>query len=137
MGKSYAKLLTSEEMEESTQIQPYIFTEMTYHDVYNPMRAVRSENLKYIKNFEHEKIINLSEEDYGDPEKVGREISKNPKVESVDICTGEHELFVKLRTKDSDEYYELIKRWVKKFKVKKIVSITSLKQLKTEFVEID
>jgi len=81
--------------------------------------------------------INLSEEDYGDPEKIGREIAKDSRVESVDVCTGGHELFVKLRTKDSDEYYELIKSWVRKFKLKKTVSITSLKQLKTEFVGID
>lgn len=80
--------------------------------------------------------INLSEENYGDPEKIGREIAKDSRVESVDVCTGGHELFVKLRTKDSDEYYELIKNWVKKFRLKKTVSTTSLKQLKTEFVGI-
>ena len=80
--------------------------------------------------------INLSKEDYGNPEKVGKEIAKDHRVESVDICTGEYELFVKLRTKDAEEYYELIKSWVKKFNLKKTVSITSLKQLKTEFVEM-
>ena len=54
----------------------------------------------------------------------------------MDVCTGGYELFVKLRTKVADEYYELIKSWIKKFNFKKTVSITSLKQLKTEFVEI-
>ena len=81
--------------------------------------------------------INLSEGNYADPEKVGREMAKDQRVESVDVCTGGYELLVKLRTKDSDEYYELIKDWVKKFKLKKTVSITSLRQLKTEFVEVD
>jgi Lrp/AsnC family transcriptional regulator, leucine-responsive regulatory protein len=80
--------------------------------------------------------IGLSKEDYGDPEKIGKELAKDSRVESVDVCTGGYELFVKLRTKDADEYYELIKSWIKKFNFKKTVSITSLKQLKTEFVEI-
>jgi len=81
--------------------------------------------------------INLSQEDYGDPEKVGRELAKDSRVESVDICTGGYELVVKLRTKDIDEYYETIKDWVKKYKFTKTISVTSLKQLKTEFVELE
>lgn len=56
MGNSYASLLTSEIIEETTEIHSYIFTEMTYHDRYNPMRAVRSERFKYIKNYEAEKV---------------------------------------------------------------------------------
>jgi Lrp/AsnC family leucine-responsive transcriptional regulator len=81
-------------------------------------------------------FINLSQEDYADPEKVGKEIAKDSRVESVDVCTGEHELIVKLRTKDIDEYYAVIKEWVRKFKFKKTSSVTSLKQIKTEFVNL-
>ncbi|MBD3185755.1 sulfatase-like hydrolase/transferase [Candidatus Bathyarchaeota archaeon] len=51
-GKSYASLLLSREMEEQTEIREYVFTELTYHDIYNPMRAVRTKKLKYIKVFE-------------------------------------------------------------------------------------
>jgi Lrp/AsnC family leucine-responsive transcriptional regulator len=82
-------------------------------------------------------FINLSQEDYADPEKVGKEIAKDSRVESVDVCTGGSELVVKLRTKDIDEYYETIKGWVKKFNFKQTNSITSLKQIKTEFVKLE
>jgi DNA-binding Lrp family transcriptional regulator len=82
-------------------------------------------------------FINLSQEAYADPEKIGEELAKDSRVESIDVCTGEYELIVKLRTKDIDEYYAAIKEWVKKFKFRKTVSMTSLKQIKTEFVEIE
>ena len=81
-------------------------------------------------------FINLSREDYGDPEKIAKELAKDSRVESVDVCTGDYELLIKLRTKDIDEYYEFIKDAVKKFKFSKTVSVTSLKQIKTEFVEL-
>ena len=70
-------------------------------------------------------FVNLSPENYGDPEKVAREIAKDNRVESIDVCTGENELLIKLRTKDIDEYYETIKQWVQKFKFVKTSSVTS------------
>ena len=79
-------------------------------------------------------LINLSKDDYADPEKVGGELALDPKVESIDICTGEHELLVKLRTKDIDEYYEWVKTKIKKYGFSKTESLTSLKQIKSEFV---
>src|SRR3989338_10899153 len=79
-------------------------------------------------------FINLSQENYADPEKVAKELAKDLRVESIDVCTGEYELLVKLRTKDIDEYYITIKEWVRKFGFSKTTSITSLKQIKTEFV---
>ncbi|MAG39735.1 hypothetical protein CMI41_02100 [Candidatus Pacearchaeota archaeon] len=82
-------------------------------------------------------FINLSDGDYGDPEKVAAELAKDPRVESVDVVTGEHELIVKLRTKDIDEYYETIKAWVQKYKFRQTNSISSLKQVKAEFVEME
>jgi len=81
-------------------------------------------------------LINLSPEKYGNPEEIASLIAKNPNVESVDICTGEHELIVKLRSKDIDEYYAFVKYAVKKYGFTKVVSMTSLKQIKTEFVEL-
>jgi Lrp/AsnC family transcriptional regulator len=81
-------------------------------------------------------FVNLSKENYGDPEKVAKEIAKDTRVESVDVCTGDYELLIKLRTKDIDEYYTLIKEWIKRFEFSKTTSVTSLKQIKTEFVEI-
>ena len=82
-------------------------------------------------------LINLSQEKYGNPEQIAKEIAKDNKVESVDICTGEYELLIKLRTKDIDEYYEWVKYAIKKYSFSKTISITSLKQVKTEFVSID
>lgn len=82
-------------------------------------------------------FINVSQESYSDPEKIGSELAKDPRVESVDVCTGEYELIVKLRTKDIDEYYTTIKEWVKKFRFRKTSSMTSLKQIKTEFVRLE
>lgn len=81
-------------------------------------------------------FINLSKENYADPEKVGKELAKDSRVESIDVCTGDYEMLVKLRTKDIDEYYATIKEWIKRFGFVKTVSMTSLKQIKSEFVEI-
>ncbi|MAG38405.1 hypothetical protein CMI45_03415 [Candidatus Pacearchaeota archaeon] len=81
-------------------------------------------------------LVNLSDDNYGEPEGVAQELAKDPRVESIDICTGDYELIIKLRTKDIDEYYEWIKNTVHKFKFSKSYSITSLKQVKTEFVEL-
>jgi len=81
-------------------------------------------------------LVNLLQEKYADPEEVAKQIAKDPKVESVDICTGDYELLLKLRTKNIDEYYEWVKKAIKKYSFSKTVSITSLKQLKTEFVAL-
>ena len=81
-------------------------------------------------------MINLIPEKYGDPEDAAKLIAKDPRVEGVDICTGEFELLVKLRTKDIDEYYDYVKHAIKRYGFTKTVSITSLKQVKTEFVEL-
>jgi DNA-binding Lrp family transcriptional regulator len=82
-------------------------------------------------------FVNLSQEDYGNPEKIAKEIAKDSRVESVDIVTGDYELLIKLRTKDIDEYYAWIKENVKKFNFAKTTSIASLHQVKSEFVKIE
>jgi len=82
-------------------------------------------------------MVNLSHEEYGKPEDTAKEIAKDSRVESIDICTGDFEILLKLRTKDIDEYYEFIKYITQKHKLSKVVSITSLKQIKTEFVDLD
>ena len=81
-------------------------------------------------------MINLSQETYGDPESIAKQLAKDPKVERVDICTGDYELIIKLRNKDIDEYYEFMKHIIKKHKFRKSVSMNSLKQVKTGFVEL-
>src|SRR3989338_56137 len=81
-------------------------------------------------------MVNLIQEKYAEPEEVAKELAKDPRVESIDICTGDYELLVKLRTKDIDEYYEYVKNAIKRHGFAKTISVTSLKQIKTEFVEL-
>jgi len=81
-------------------------------------------------------LISLSPDEYGNPEKVGKELSKHPEIESVDIITGDWEIVLKVRVKDQDEYYNLVKNVISRKGVEKIKSLLSMKQLKTEFVEV-
>lgn len=80
-------------------------------------------------------LISLSPDEYGDPEKIGKELAKHPEIESVDIATGDWEIVIKVRAKDQDAYYDLVKNVISRKGVIKIKTLTSLKQLKTEFVE--
>ena len=82
-------------------------------------------------------FVNLGKEDYGDPEKIAKELAKDSRVESIDIVTGDYELIVKLRTKDIDEYYQTIKDWIRKFGFGKTTSVASLHQIKSEFVKLE
>ncbi len=81
-------------------------------------------------------LISLSPDEYGDPEKIGKELAKHPEIESVDIATGDWEMIVKVRTKDQDAYYDFVKNVISRKGVTKIKTLTSLKQVKTEFVEL-
>ena len=81
-------------------------------------------------------LISLSPDEYGNPERIGAELAKHPEIESVDIITGDWEIALKVRTKDQDAYYDFVKRVISRKGVTKIKTLTSLKQLKTEFVEM-
>jgi DNA-binding Lrp family transcriptional regulator len=93
--------------------------------------------------FDHQKInqgfcafvmISISAEEYGDPERIAKELVKNENIESVDICTGTWEIIIKVRAKDQAEYYDLVKNFISRKGITKIITISSLKQLKSEFV---
>ncbi|WP_445487602.1 sulfatase family protein [Niallia sp. 03133] len=47
-GKSFASLIKGEE----SYIREEFFCELTWHDRYHPMRGVRTDHYKYVKNFE-------------------------------------------------------------------------------------
>lgn len=81
-------------------------------------------------------LISLAPDEYGNPERIGKALTKIPEIESVDICTGEWEMILKIRVKDIDEYYNLVKNVISRKGIAKIKSLTTLKQLKTEFVEL-
>lgn len=79
-------------------------------------------------------LINLKQEKYGRPEEIVDDLAKNEHVESIDIVTGDYEMIVKCRFKDINEYYEFARHAIKKYHFGKIISLASLKQIKTEFV---
>jgi DNA-binding Lrp family transcriptional regulator len=79
-------------------------------------------------------LLNLSPDEYGDPERIAKELVKHPEIESIDIATGDWELVLKVRTKDQDEYYEFIKRVISRKGITRIKTLTSLKEIKSEFV---
>jgi len=81
-------------------------------------------------------LITLSPDEYGNPERIGNDLRKHPEIESVDIITGDWEMILKVRVKDQDAYYNLIKRVISRKGITKIKTLTSLKQVKTEFVNL-
>lgn len=81
-------------------------------------------------------LITLSPDQYGDPERIAKELAKHPEIESIDIITGDWEMVLKVRVKDQDAYYSLVKNVISRKGVTKIKTLTSLKQVKTEFIQL-
>lgn len=79
-------------------------------------------------------LLSLSPDQYGVPEKIATMLAKQPEVESVDICTGDWEIIMKIRTKDQHTYYDFVKRVLSKPGIGKTKSLVSFKQLKSEFI---
>ena len=81
-------------------------------------------------------LIALSPSEYSDPERIATDLAKHREVESVNIVAGDWELILKVRTKDQDEYFSLLKNVISKEKgIEKTRSIISLKDIKTEFIK--
>ncbi len=81
-------------------------------------------------------LVNISHDEYTNPEKIARELTAFNEIESIDIVTGNCELVIKVRTKDIDEYYHFLRTVLSRKGIVKITSLNSLKQIKTEFVEL-
>ncbi|PIZ50625.1 hypothetical protein COY27_06470 [Candidatus Woesearchaeota archaeon CG_4_10_14_0_2_um_filter_33_13] len=79
-------------------------------------------------------LCQISPDEYADPERIAKDLVKHDNIESVDICTGDWELILKIRAKDQDEYYQFIKSVISRKGIIKIITVSSLKQLKTEFI---
>ena len=99
--------------------------------------------LGYKAVFNHKKIdtgfcvfvlITLAPNEYGDPERIGKDLVKHNEIESVNIITGDWEMLLKIRVKDQDAYYDFVKNVISRPGITKISSLTSLKELKSEFV---
>lgn len=84
-GRSFAPLVAGKPYEPNE----HIFTEMTFHDKYNPMRAVRTDRFKYIRNFGDRPLVFLPLDIYRDP--AGQEMrdeyygSRRPPEELYDL----------------------------------------------------
>jgi N-sulfoglucosamine sulfohydrolase len=70
-GRSFLPLLTGEEYEPHERL----FAEMTWHDEYNPVRAVRTERYKYIRSFWHLPTVYLAQDVYAS--EAGREVRES------------------------------------------------------------
>jgi Lrp/AsnC family leucine-responsive transcriptional regulator len=82
-------------------------------------------------------LIALSPTEYSDPERIAANLARQKEVESVNIVAGEWELIVKVRAKDQDEYFNVVKNVISREKgIEKTISIISLKEAKTEFVKV-
>ena len=67
-GRSFHALLTGEEYDERERL----FAEMTWHDMYNPFRAIRTRRHKYVKNFWHLPKVYLTKDIFAS--ESGREV---------------------------------------------------------------
>ncbi len=81
-------------------------------------------------------LIKLSAEAGAHPDRIAVELAKYEEIESVDLLAGEMDLILKARTKDQDEFYELLRSILAREGVEKSTSMISLRQVKTEFVPL-
>ncbi len=85
-GRSYLGLLDQDDYEPREDI----FAEMTWHDKYNPMRAVRTNDFKYVRNFGDRPLVYLPYDIYQAP--AGQEMkdefyaSRRPEEELYDLA---------------------------------------------------
>jgi DNA-binding Lrp family transcriptional regulator len=95
--------------------------------------------------FDYEKIdegfcayvfVKLTSKAGVDPEKILREFDRYEEVESADILAGEWDIILKIRSKNQDEYYKVLKNVLAREGIEKTASFISLKQFKTEFVSL-
>ena len=69
-GRSFARLLAEDDGEYDER--EAIFAQMTWHDMYNPVRAIRTTRHKYIRNFWHLPHVYLTKDIYAS--EAGREV---------------------------------------------------------------
>ena len=95
--------------------------------------------------FDYEKIdegfcayvfVKLTSKAGADPDKILREFARYGEVESADVLAGEWDIILKIRSKNQDEYYEVLKNVLAREGIEKTTSFISLKQFKTEFVSL-
>lgn len=82
-------------------------------------------------------LISLSPDEFATPEKVAEDLARHAEVESADIIAGDWEIIVKVRARDQEGYFDFLKNVISKERgIMRSNSIVSLKQVKTEFVQM-
>ena len=79
-------------------------------------------------------LVSIASDRYGDPERIANNLAHNEEIESIDICTGDWEMLLKVRTKDMDAYYAFVKQVLSRPGIVKITSLLSMHQVKSEFM---
>ncbi|MFX0069417.1 MAG: Lrp/AsnC family transcriptional regulator [Candidatus Hodarchaeota archaeon] len=91
--------------------------------------------------FDHKKIdesfcvyllVNISPDVYDTP--IAEELAKLEEVESAATIAGEYDLILKVRTKDQDHYYNMLKKHISRKGIVKTLTLTELTEVKTDFV---
>ncbi len=91
--------------------------------------------------FDHKKIdenfcvyvlINISPSEFDTP--VAEELAKIKEVECASTIAGEWDFILKLRTKDQDEYYNLLRKVISKKGIERTLTLTTLKDIKSNFI---
>jgi len=67
---------------------------------------------------------------------VAGELAKHKEIESIDLLAGVWDLVLKVRSKDQDAYYELLKTILAREGIQETTSLISLKQVKNQFVPL-
>jgi Lrp/AsnC family transcriptional regulator len=107
---------------------------------YNIKKLEKEGTIKTYKAvFDHKKIdegfcvyvlINIPTDAYDTP--IADELAKLEEVESADTIAGEWDVILKIRTKDQDEYYDILKKYISKGVIKTL-PLPALKQVKTNY----
>ena len=77
-------------------------------------------------------LLNISPDIYDTP--IAEELAKLEEVESAATISGEWDVLLKIRTKDQDEYYDILKKHISKKGVIKTLTLTTLTDIKTNYV---
>jgi N-sulfoglucosamine sulfohydrolase len=77
-GRSFADLIT--DSEEPYDERDHVFAEMTWHDLYNPVRSIRTDRYKYIRNFWHLPAVYLPADVFAS--ESGREVRETDGIPS-------------------------------------------------------
>jgi len=79
-------------------------------------------------------FIKLTSKAGAEPDRITTELARYEEVESADLLAGEWDVILKVRAKDQDEYYVVLRAILTREGIEKTTSLISLKQIKTEFV---